>query len=250
MSRKEDIRMIKKLKKQTDRDFREAMRELEPGRKRYWVTALAAAGMIAYCSMPGKEIKKVVPVEQKPITKNELPTVAKQAYEPVKKQIVIHKHVYEPVQPVREKVVIKRVYVPMKTENETSEPQPVPNNNEYFYFPVRGDTLSRIASAVTGSQSNWPAIQRYNNILNHIIEVNQPIRIPSHLVRNNTNLYYGALPGNMAYARKNDSLESIAHREMGSSSYADDIFRFNRQLNNRFSSTIYNKEYVFLPPKT
>jgi LysM repeat protein len=51
----------------------------------------------------------------------------------------------------------------------------------FWYFPVRGDTLSKIAGEVTGDSSNWSKIKSYSNLQNDLIEVNQPLKIPGSL---------------------------------------------------------------------
>ena len=144
----------------------------------------------------------------------------------------------------------KQTVIP-ETTNEEDQPRysadiiPVPK--EYFYFPLRGDTLSGIAKLVSDDSSNYPEIMRYNNINSHIIEVNQPIKIPEWMAVNTEYLFHGNLDSQIVMARSGDNIEDIALREFGTRSMAGEIINLNRQYNPRFSSRIWAKEYIFLP---
>ncbi len=150
-------------------------------------------------------------------------------------------------------------------KNEKQTYEKLMPKSDYVYFPVRGDTLSKIAKDVTGDMDNWRTILRYNRLDNsdiRNIEVNQPIVIPERLAKNKGNLFDGVLvrqsenfdgvhaPYKYVQARNGEDLGDISRRVYGESGLSNKIFSYNRELNPRFSRTIYEKEYIFLPPET
>ena len=139
------------------------------------------------------------------------------------------------------------------------------NDLSYIYFPVRGDTLIKIARSVTGNGNNWHQILDYNNLSYsdvREIEVNQPIFIPSSLVKNKDKLFYGSFEEDIeefdgvhilnSYfeAGRNSSFSSIANKVYGSTNFGEKIYSYNKKINPRFSRKIYEREYIFLPPKS
>ncbi len=121
------------------------------------------------------------------------------------------------------------------------------NDAEFYYFPLRGDTLSKIASMVNGDMSRWRRIQAYNNLTSDLIEVNQPLKIPAEIVRDTRRLYHGRLDCDTYKAKRGETLETISMRLFGDYSHTDDIFEFNRKFNPYFSTKIWNREFVLIP---
>ena len=150
-------------------------------------------------------------------------------------------------------------------KNEKQNYEKLMPKSDYVYFPVRGDSLSKIARDVTGNMDNWRTILRYNRLDKSDIkniEVNQPIIIPEKLAKEKGNLFDGVLvresenfdgvhaPYKYVQARNGEDLKDISKRVYGESGLSNKIFSYNRELNPRFSRTIYEKEYIFLPPDT
>ncbi|MFW6014016.1 MAG: LysM peptidoglycan-binding domain-containing protein [Nanoarchaeota archaeon] len=154
---------------------------------------------------------------------------------------------------------------PLEKEKTQKNQGKLMTESDYVYFTVRGDNLSKIARNVTGDMDNWTKILRYNNLDNSDIkkiEVNQPIVIPESLAQNRGKLFDGVLvrevkyfdgvhaPLNYVQARSGEDLRDISNRVYGTPNLSSRLFDYNRELNSRFSSTIYDKEYIFLPPKS
>jgi len=129
--------------------------------------------------------------------------------------------------------------------SETSETVATPK--DYWYFPVRGDTLFGIAKDVSGRGENWRKIKNYNNLSSDQIEVNQPLRIPSEFARNTDHLFHGSLEGKCYLVNKHDTWNSISRRLYGSEDNSHILIAHNRKYNPRFSTKLWNKQYVLVP---
>ncbi len=121
------------------------------------------------------------------------------------------------------------------------------STQDFYYFPVRGDTLSRIAFLVSGDMRVWRRIQEYNRLPTDIIEVNQPLKIPSDIVKDISRLYHGSLGYRTYTAGRTDTLETISRKLYGDSDHADNILEFNRKFNPYFSQRIWNREIIMVP---
>jgi len=150
------------------------------------------------------------------------------------------------VKEIPEKIDMGTAYASVKPADVEIEKTPIAPDN-YIYFPVRGDTLFGIARDVTGSGHNWRQIQRYNGIQDHIIEVNQPLKIPTDQVRDSSLLYNGTIDARYYMAQKGDTWRSVSRKIYGNSSQSDRLYQFNRQFNQRLSTRIYNKQYILVP---
>jgi len=135
--------------------------------------------------------------------------------------------------------------------------------SDWLYFIVRGDTLSGISEDVTGSMSNWREIQKYNSLDSELIEVNQVLKIPKDLAWNKYRLSRARLVKENQYdsrhipyryitAKKGDSFSSISGKLSGKlfgrADHGEIIYRYNKDLNPRFSRRIWNNEHIFIPP--
>ncbi len=183
--------------------------------------------------------------------------------------------VNEVLEKVREKTQDKKAK--SKTQRDETRSQRTPQTpqkqdydylmppSDYVYFPVRGDTLSKIARDVTGNSGNWRKILDYNNLTSsdiRNIEVNQPIVIPSELARYKGNLFDGVivkeadvfdgthLPVRHIRAGRNSNLSDISLKLYGTTEHSNKLLSYNREINPRFSPRIYHKQYVFVPPKS
>jgi nucleoid-associated protein YgaU len=190
-----------------------------------------------------KEIQKLEEIVQKPTNKNNQPYLNKKLENELKKEEKSKNLDYS----MSKIISPKPAYANNNNNNNSKSFLIIPTNERFFYFPVRGDTLSKISEEVTGSVKNWKKIQEYSGLCSDRIEVNQPLRIPSELVLNNSKLYNGKIKAEFYIAKKNDTLESISRKKYGSSNYANEILDYNRKFNSDFSKKIWEKEWVFIP---
>jgi len=129
---------------------------------------------------------------------------------------------------------------------QTTETAPPPIK-EFWYFPVRGDTLSGISKNVSGVFDNYRDIKNHNGLNSDLIEVNQPLRIPAGIIRNSSNLYQGSLESKVYMVDKHDTWQSISRIVYGNEDNAHILISHNRKYNPRFSTKLWNKQYVLVP---
>ncbi len=121
------------------------------------------------------------------------------------------------------------------------------SSNEFWYFPIREDTLSKISIDVTGSMDNWRQIKRYNNLTSETIEVNQPLRIPPSLVRNTKNLYKGFLNSKIYIVSNKRSWNILAKKMYGDRDLFQKVYNYNKKFNPRLSTKLWSKQYMLAP---
>ena len=191
-----------------------------------------------------KESEKKIETSIKPIVKD-YKNLNKRLEEALNKQGK-SKNTYFPIPNV---IIPKPAYASNNNNNNNKQDKitKIVKANIFHYFPLRGDTLGDISKETTGSVNNWKEIQKYNDLPSDLIEVNQPLRIPTHLVQNSSKLYKGNIDCKIYFAKENDSLESISRKIYGSSNKANKILNYNRKLNPSFNSKLWNKEYIFIP---
>jgi len=190
-----------------------------------------------------KPVKKVPKSVQKPSTVPEYsnkPVLSKTpGYRPSdnKRPLVLMYQKPRPSKPTR-------VYPKTTTKTRIS---PVIPNIEFWYFPVRGDSLSRISHQVSGKMSNWQKIQEYNGLRSETIEVNQPLKIPDSIIENTRNLYKGTVPSKFYHVKEGENWKDIAQKVCGHSGCIDKLISYNKKFNPRFSRNIYAKEFILVP---
>lgn len=133
--------------------------------------------------------------------------------------------------------------------------------SDHIYFVSKGDTLSKISEQVTGDMHNWHQIKAYNNLESNLIEVNQALKIPSHMAENKQNLHDYTLvekaenfdgehmPMNYIQADKSDTFRELSDKLYGTPRFADEVFSYNSKLNPEFSRNIFDDQYIYKPPK-
>jgi len=117
----------------------------------------------------------------------------------------------------------------------------------YFYFPVRGDYLVKISKYVSGRSDNFHKIMAANGLRSDLIEVNQILKIPREIVRYDNLLFNGVLSCRIYHAEKNDTLYSISRKIYESNNHAKKVRDFNLKYNPRFDDRIWKNEWVLLP---
>ncbi|MFW5991402.1 MAG: LysM peptidoglycan-binding domain-containing protein [Candidatus Nanoarchaeia archaeon] len=155
----------------------------------------------------------------------------------------------------------KKAYESDEVKSDSKEYNYLSKPSDMVYFIVRGDTLSKISENVTGSMDNWRKLKAYNDLDSTLIEVNEILKIPGRLARNEglledyrlveeAEVFDGKhLPYEFVISGKNDSFRDISRKMFGTAQYAKEVIEYNEEINPRFSSRIYNKERIYKPPR-